>query len=645
MIGNFLYEDIMKLAPALIVSLSLGPLWWPVDILCKVDWNTFNPTKLALAKAQFDILMKSTLEANRNSSSKFYGYISDLNELKNQPDSELLLEILDKTHKIAPISLDDEEMELLLLAKCTLAEAHIIFSTVLTLTGDIDLALAYWKGKVKNQQEKPFTDYIQTLPTQWKTQEEIQEKIDTLETMQGINSTYIGQLATFITNVQTLTNKTALRKLLSEHALKAGTFLENQKDTASTKTLDNKDLNRQLATNIGKVNAYEKNMDTSNRDLAEPGHLEKNWLWYASGFVGAIGLGAFIQQKRASRNAQGQTELDQMREEAHRGLRASYHSWWRNPIIRLKQLLTGGRRPQLIAPETLLEDENNFNISFGKVINDNIAAEEPLRRPWLMATYPHREEGIVALPGSFNSWDDVIEMDYNQLENPSLLREDILQAVNDSTQLDEYNGNYKQEVTTWVNKIFDWKRKYSENDQSALSQIQTDLGQKPLPTIADGRLPQVYNAQFQSFMISMKQFVANVSNQVNDMELTMKMLALLPASLVIYMIYKVGKTAHDKANSKEPMYKIMRHISREIGKILNKNNTYIKTSPSYEDQGYLIFWINKLREYAKELSGDEKDDFKEDLDELECEEYEVDQKLQTLQRMYNSYGFMRAGKQ
>ena len=88
----------------------------------------------------------------------------------------------------------------------------------------------------------------------------------------------------------------------------------------------------------------------------------------------------------------------------------------------------------------------------------------------------------------------------------------------------------------------------------------------------------------------------------------------------------------------------MPHISREIGKILNKNNTYIKTSPSFEDQGHLIFWINKLRDYAKELSGDEKDDFKEDLDELECEEYQVSQKLQTLQRMYNSYGFMRGSR-
>ena len=333
-----------------------------------------------------------------------------------------------------------------------------------------------------------------------------------------------------------------------------------------------------------------------------------------------------------------------MRQEANNGLRRSYHSWWRNPITRLKELLTGGRRPPLIDPATLQQDETNFDTTFKNVIEANLAAQEPFRRPWGFPRYWHREEGIVALPEPLTSWDDLATMDINQLENPDQVKQNLLTTINATDKLDTYSDNYKQDLTTWVNNVWELKRKYSQRDQSALSQLQTELGATPIPNIvniARGRLPQVYNAQFQSLKVRIEKLISNVSEQVNDMELTMKMLALLPASLVIYAIYKIGKAAHDKAISKEPMYKIMRHISREIGKILNKNNTYIKTSPSFEDQGHLIFWINKLRDYAKELSGDEKDDFKEDLTELECEEYQVSQKLQTLQRMYNSYGFMR----
>ncbi len=673
----------MRIWNLLSITLALGPLCYPLQT--RAFWP-FTSNKRSLPSISikrihtasshldglFDISLKSAEPTadSTNTAQQFYDYINQLNELRTNPTIELLTQILDGSHALPTTTPQEEELKMLLLAKCALAEAHLLFTTVLKVSNDVQKALIYWQTELKKQHSKSVWQYFQGIGSQEKVSQDMEDKIETLENIQRINIEYLGKLANFIAAMQHMLNKTHLNQQIQEHAKGTNQFLHNQTDTDPA---SDEDVNRILAHNVAMIADYENIMkDDSKKDLDEPGNFEKYWLLYATATAAAGIMGYYgYKHWRKVKQAGGQ---------AYEALDVSVGAHVVQPVGRLKQVILGERSIPLISQDRLTANRAKIAQEFDrlkamiKTFVTNTYSDEDKRKIGLKVLRDTEQDTWVNT--FFEDGDQEYTEDeqafitgvreHRAEENPEAALRDFFADTADTAA--RVRGSDAYATTAPVDLLAAHARGelLAEIGQEKIdAQIEAgDMGLvwakwrdrlgrpqgwlettgltniNPIMIPAMSIKVQHINYELAVKLDDAERLLAMVSDRMQAMDLMLQLLATVPAFIVIWCAYKGVKTLRDKATSKQKIYRIMQHIMHEVGHTLNLHNSYIKTSLPEQDRGYLIFWTNKLRSYSDEVPKEAKDDFLADIDELEAGN-EVRQQLETFNRMYNSYPFLR----
>lgn len=141
--------------------------------------------------------------------------------------------------------------------------------------------------------------------------------------------------------------------------------------------------------------------------------------------------------------------------------------------------------------------------------------------------------------------------------------------------------------------------------------------------------------------------IENISEQVlrlaEQHHVNNQLLLTIPALFTGYLLYVSSKLALKSLLSSEKP-NLVREGLLMIENTLNKYNTKDHKLP-FDAQGLILYWVNKLRAYVYYLPKHHQEQFNEDLTQIGSPEFELHQKLGTIDRMYRSYEFLNFGSQ
>ena len=89
----------------------------------------------------------------------------------------------------------------------------------------------------------------------------------------------------------------------------------------------------------------------------------------------------------------------------------------------------------------------------------------------------------------------------------------------------------------------------------------------------------------------------------------------------------------------KPDYKKVMNALSQIHNLFNSNQH--ASSLSVDSLGALVYHVHRLQH--ADVPGELKDQFSSDVTELASENYTLEQKLRTIDRMYRSYDFLAVG--
>jgi Asp-tRNA(Asn)/Glu-tRNA(Gln) amidotransferase C subunit len=85
----------------------------------------------------------------------------------------------------------------------------------------------------------------------------------------------------------------------------------------------------------------------------------------------------------------------------------------------------------------------------------------------------------------------------------------------------------------------------------------------------------------------------------------------------------------------EPVKKYLLKMERKLNAQTNKSE-----KPSYGDQGLMIYWGNQLRKVLYLIPANNRFEFMKDIKEIERPNFNAQQKISTIKRMYRTYDFL-----
>ncbi|HEX2977937.1 MAG TPA: hypothetical protein VHO47_02365 [Candidatus Babeliales bacterium] len=130
-------------------------------------------------------------------------------------------------------------------------------------------------------------------------------------------------------------------------------------------------------------------------------------------------------------------------------------------------------------------------------------------------------------------------------------------------------------------------------------------------------------------------------NHVNfNLAMTLPAIAILGGLYVLYR--QVNRFSKDILSDKHrnPVREGLINIENTLNKF-NKPNS----SVPFEAEGLILYWLSKLRCYAPHIPEHHSAQFEEDLSQISSPDFELGQKLSTLERMHRTYEFLGFGPQ
>ncbi len=133
------------------------------------------------------------------------------------------------------------------------------------------------------------------------------------------------------------------------------------------------------------------------------------------------------------------------------------------------------------------------------------------------------------------------------------------------------------------------------------------------------------------------------SGNKERLQLTFAMASAAPIILLAQYTTKGIFKAASFFKPKPYEFEIIKNYLREIQRVLNRYNVQQPPVMRFEDQGLLCYYLYRLRTEMKHVPKDIVYAFDADLQELESYEFEVQQKIGTVNRMLFSYNFLTPG--
>ncbi len=122
-----------------------------------------------------------------------------------------------------------------------------------------------------------------------------------------------------------------------------------------------------------------------------------------------------------------------------------------------------------------------------------------------------------------------------------------------------------------------------------------------------------------------------------------QLLLTFPAVLLSYLVYTGTSKAWHAFTTSEKLNPLREGLLM-IENTLNKYDTKDRALP-FDAQGIILYWVHKLRAYVYFLPKHHQEQFNEDLTQIGSPDFELHQKLATIDRMYRSYEFLSFGAQ
>lgn len=148
-----------------------------------------------------------------------------------------------------------------------------------------------------------------------------------------------------------------------------------------------------------------------------------------------------------------------------------------------------------------------------------------------------------------------------------------------------------------------------------------------------GTWPRLLDIIIQSKVVTLDKVLFEMQNLIKANQINIELSAVLPTILLAYAGYQCAKKVHNQ----EWLYKKIKRTLLLVEKKLNAYNAH--EVMTYEDKGMVIFWINQLHNDAQSLEYEVAQEFIKDSDEL-ASSSSIQQKQNTIARMYRTYGFL-----
>lgn len=260
-----------------------------------------------------------------------------------------------------------------------------------------------------------------------------------------------------------------------------------------------------------------------------------------------------------------------------------------------------------------------------------------------------------------NSWainarDAAIRFYHNNVENPlknmySVIRYDRHQQLLDPVSLES-------SVHSLQNMMTDYAMENYKLDSSQLEKIRVqaqrgDLSlimseyerelKNPIRNVIFGDMARLMLVQLQKQKVDLERTLVAMDKLLRSNEINFELIALIPAVLVsLIAVYNIltFRRVQDRR-----LYQQMRYMLLAVEKILNANNNRAREALSDESQGLVYMYVYRMgnlmqHKYTLLNISEERYDFYEDLKEVDSDEMEIQQRLNTVQRMFRCYSFL-----
>ncbi|KAK9694804.1 Nuclear control of ATPase protein 2, variant 2 [Basidiobolus ranarum] len=241
----------------------------------------------------------------------------------------------------------------------------------------------------------------------------------------------------------------------------------------------------------------------------------------------------------------------------------------------------------------------------------------PMKRIW--DTIRHKEQRLTLMgPESLNS-------DFESLERM------VLNFAKKHSQLDEFQFN----VLT---------HRVRDGDLSVVLRKYEEEIQNPFQNAIFGDLVQALLIQVQKTKVDVELAMSALDKLLRSNELNFCFIAVIPSLLIVYGIFRSIRNSWRgrEGLTMSKTHQQIRDILRDVERILN-NHTGPKSALDFQAQGLLLCELQLLRVYADRLPKKNRLRLKflSDLRELESTRFSVKQRLNTMNRVYRTYKFLK----
>ncbi|KAL1923533.1 uncharacterized protein VTP21DRAFT_8513 [Calcarisporiella thermophila] len=181
-----------------------------------------------------------------------------------------------------------------------------------------------------------------------------------------------------------------------------------------------------------------------------------------------------------------------------------------------------------------------------------------------------------------------------------------------------------------------------DGDMSLVLRVYESEIKTPLKSVARGNLVEMLLIQVQKAKVDLELAMAALDKLLRANELNFAFLAVGPSLLLLYFsgsqLMRIYRKRAGLALGKvrDPMRYTLRQIERLL--IQSKPGERLK----FKDQGMLLCEVHLLRTLSAELPTEKRTLFLEDLRDLEKMQLEVQQRLRTVERMWTFWPFLKA---
>jgi nuclear-control-of-ATPase protein 2 len=245
---------------------------------------------------------------------------------------------------------------------------------------------------------------------------------------------------------------------------------------------------------------------------------------------------------------------------------------------------------------------------------------------------------------------------HNNVEKPllnmySVIRYDTHQQLLDPVSLDSSVHSLQNMMTDYAmehyrlspEQIDHVRVQAQRGDLSLIMKEYEHEIKRPIRNVMFGDMARLMLVQLQKQKVDLERTLIAMDRLLRSNEINFELIALIPAVLVtLVMAYNV--LTFQRVQDRQ-LFSHMQTLLLAIEKILNANNTRTREALSDESHGLVYLHTYRLRQLMQHkhhlLNVDaERYDFYDDLDEVDSEDLEIQQRLSTVQRMFRHYQFL-----